>query len=111
MALPPTDISRKLRKQIEDKMTTGSQYTDVSVASLSAGQAAGTTSVIAANAARKGIKIIPPSDCILKIVSGATGGVPLFGGVANDFSGPECPINALYLSGLLLGAAVTIWEA
>lgn len=87
-----------------------SAFTDQSVASLSAGQAAGTTEILAANANRKAVKVGPPADCTLKIgTSGA--GIPLFGGVANEFSGGDCPTNALYVTGLSAGVAVTVWEA
>jgi len=88
----------------------GSAFTNQSVASLSAGQAAGTTEILAANANRKALKIVPPADCTLRI--GATGaGIPLFGGVANEFSGGDCPTNALFVTGLTAGVAVTVWEA
>jgi hypothetical protein len=82
-------------------------YTDVSVASLSAGQAAGTTAVIAANPNRELVKIVPPADCVVRITSGGVGGIPIFADVANDI-----PLaNALFITGLAAGDAVTILEA
>lgn len=88
----------------------GLGFADQSVTSLSAAQAAGTDPVLPVNVNRKALKIVPPSDCTLKIgTSGA--GIPLFGGVPNEFSGGDCPTNALYITGLSTGVAVTIWEA
>ena len=83
-----------------------------SIASLSANQAAGTAAVLAANDSRTAIKIVPPVDCLLRVVSGGSGvgGIPLFGGVSNDFSGHDCPMGALYVTGLSAGTALTIWE-
>lgn len=91
-------------------MAPGSAFVDVSIASLSAGQVAGTASIIGANPARKSLMINPPADCVLTLSSGAVRGLPLFGGVANSITGQECPTNALYVSGLSTGAALTIWE-
>ncbi len=83
-----------------------------SIAALTAGQAAGTDPILAANANRSAIKIVPPADCLLRTVSGGSGvgGIPLFGGVPNEFSGQSCPMGALYITGLAAGAALTIWE-
>lgn len=83
-----------------------------SIASLSSGQAAGTTAILAANPDRTAIKIVPPADCLLRVTSGGSGvgGIPLFGGVPNEFSGHDCPMGALYITGLATGAALTIWE-
>ncbi len=83
-----------------------------SIPSLTANQAAGTAPILAANPNRTAIKIVPPADCLLRVVSGGSGvgGIPLFGGVPNDFSGQDCPMGALYITGLATGAALTIWE-
>ena len=83
-----------------------------SIPALSAGQADGTAPILAANDDRTAIKIVPPADCFLRVVSGGSGvgGIPLFGGVSNDFSGHDCPMGALYITGLSAGAALTIWE-
>lgn len=89
----------------------GVAYADVSIASLSAGQAAGTATVLAANANRKSLMINPPADCFLAIGSGATGGYPLFADVPNQITGQDCPTNALYIGGLSAAASVVIWEA
>lgn len=88
----------------------GSLFVDQSITSLSSGQAAGTSSVLAIKTDRKSLKIVPAADCTLKL--GTSGlGIPLFAGVANEFSGGNCPTNALYITGLTVGASVTIWEA
>lgn len=89
----------------------GLTYADVSVASLTSGQAAGTNAVIGVNASRKALAINPPADCILRLSGSAAAGMPLYGGIPNVFVGPECPTNALFISGLSAGQSVTIWEA
>jgi hypothetical protein len=82
-------------------------YTDHSIASLSAGQAAGAAAVIAANPDRRNVKIVPPADCVVRIASGGVGGIPIFAGVANDI-----PLaNALFVTGLPAGVALTLLEA
>lgn len=86
-------------------------YADRSVTSLSSGQAAATTPLLAANASRQALMIVPPIDCTLTLISGGSTGQPLYGGVANRMLGQECPSNDLYISGLSAGASVTIWEA
>jgi hypothetical protein len=88
----------------------GVSFGDASVASLTAGQAAGTSIVLAANTARSALKIVPPADCYLAVAPGKTAGIPLYGGVQNTFEGNGCPTNALYLIGLSPGGAVMIWE-
>lgn len=88
----------------------GAAFTNQSVSALTSQQAAGSSSVLPVNVNRKALKIVPPSDCTLKIgTSGA--GIPLFAGVPNEFSGGDCPTNELYITGLSTGVAVTIWEA
>jgi hypothetical protein len=89
----------------------GALFTDRSISSLSANQAAGTEAVLPGNADRIALKIVPPADCRLGITSGAATGTPLYGGVENTFDGLGCPTNALYIGGLTTGAAVLIWEA
>lgn len=89
----------------------GLAWADVSIAALSAGQAAGTSTVRGASATRKALMINPPADCLLKISTAAgSGGWPLFGGVPNTIIGQACPTNALYITGLATGQAVGIWE-
>lgn len=87
---------------------------DKSIAALSTAQATGTNPVVTVTdgMVRKSLKIIPPTDCLLRLVSAGSGvgGVPLFGGIANEFSGPDCPAGPLYITGLPTGAALTIWE-
>jgi hypothetical protein len=89
---------------------TGTAFAEVSINSLSANQAAGTQAIVAANAGRKTLMLNPPADCVLTITSGATKGRPLFGNVPNAIAGPECPTNALFVSGLSAGQTLTIWE-
>lgn len=88
-------------------------FTDVSVASLSAGQAAGTTAVITANAARRAIAITPAADGRLYIASSAGAGFywPLYAGVTRMLSGADCPTNALFVTGQTAAAALPMAEA
>lgn len=87
--------------------SSGLTYTDASIPSLSANQVAGTTSILAANAARKALVINPPADCGLSLTAGGPVIWPLFGGVPNSFSGQDCPKNALFLTtGLTAGQAL-----
>lgn len=85
---------------------------DVSVASLSAGQAAGTASVIAANSARHLIAITPTNDGRLYISSAAGNGFywPLYAGVTRVLSGADCPTNALFVTGQTAGTALPMAE-
>lgn len=85
-------------------------YTDKSVASLSAGQAAGTLAVLAANPNRRALMINPSADCQLTIGAGATRGWKLFGNLPNTITGQECPADDIFIIGLTAGATVTIWE-
>jgi hypothetical protein len=89
----------------------GSNYVDISIASLTAAQANASSPVIAANSERRVLMINPPADCVLRISAGAGRGWPLYGNVPNSISGEECPTNALYVTGLATGVALTIWEA
>lgn len=82
--------------------------TDDSIASLSAGQAAGTSVILAANTSRRALVIDPPADCLLTFTSGGTTGYRLFANVPNGVT--PVPTNALYISGLAAGQAVTILE-
>lgn len=89
----------------------GSGFTDASITSLSAGQAAGTTAILPANPSRTALKLVPPADCTLTIGSALTTGIPLYGGVSNDLTGGDCPTNQLFVRGLSAGAALTMWES
>lgn len=89
----------------------GSAFADQSITSLSSGQAAGTSTVLAANTDRTALKIVPPIDCFLAVASGQTTGIPLYGEIENTFEGNGCPTNALYIVGLTAAAAVLIWES
>lgn len=89
----------------------GSAFVDRSIVALTAQQAAGTDPVLAANPARRALQIVPPAACMLRLASGAAGGVPLRGDQPNQLAGPSCPTNALYVTGLAAGALLTILEA
>jgi len=88
----------------------GLEYVSVSIASLSAGQAAGTTAILPAKA-RRALKIVPPVDCTLTLAADQTAGIPLYGGVSNELTGGDCPTNQLFVRGLSAGATLTLWEA
>lgn len=84
-------------------------YVDQSVASLTVGQAAGTSTILAANSARKVLMVNPTSNCALTVASGATTGWPLFANIPNVID-HGVPASALYVYGLSAGAVLTIWE-
>jgi len=84
-------------------------FADVSVAALTAAQAAGTDPVLAANPYRAALKIVPPKNCTLAYASAARG-EPLFAGVTNSFVGGDCAANALYVRGLAAGDVLVILE-
>lgn len=116
----PVPVAVSSATEIEVKNDAGSplsvqgvslSYTDQTVASLSSGQAAGTSAILGVSAARKALVIVPPADCTLTLVSGATTGIPLYAGIPNTFIGAECPSNALFILGLTTGQSVTMWEA
>jgi hypothetical protein len=92
--------------------TTATAFADVSVASLSAARAAGTTSVIAANPARRVLAITPTNDGRLYIASAAGNGFywPLYAGVTRVLSGADCPTNALFVTGQTAGTALPMAE-
>lgn len=85
-------------------------YVDKSIASLSAGQAAGTTAILPEVGMRTSLVIQPPADCYLSITSGLTTGYKLFGGVPNMIAQGACPRNQLFISGLSAAVRVEIWE-
>ena len=116
----PLPVSVLTSPEIEVKNDSGSPlsvvpvaipYADRSVSSMSTQQAAGTSAVLGVNTARHALVITPPTDCFLSIVAGSSVGIPLFAGIPNTFSGPECPSNAIFVLGLSAGNALTIWEA
>jgi hypothetical protein len=90
----------------------GTAFADVSVASLSSGQAAGTSSVIASNVNRKIIAITPANDGRLYIASAAGNGFfwPLYAGVTRTLSGADCPTNALFVTGQTVDTALPMAE-
>jgi hypothetical protein len=92
--------------------TPATGFVDVSVASLSAGQAAGTASVIAANANRRVFAITPTNDGRLYIATAAGNGFywPLYAGVTRVLSGVDCPTNALFVTGQTAGTALPMAE-
>jgi len=87
-------------------------FTDRTVAPLSLTQAAGTASVIAANATRKVFAITPTTDGRLYIASAAGNGFywPLYAGVTRVLSGAECPTNALFVTGQTAATALPMAE-
>jgi hypothetical protein len=85
-------------------------YTDRTV-TLTAAQAGGTATIIAANPSRKAFAITPAADGRLYLNSGATGFYyPLYAGVTRSFSGQDCPTNAFYITGQTAGATLPIEE-
>lgn len=90
----------------------GTGFADVSVAALSAARAAGTTSVIVANANRRVFAITPAADGRLYIASAAGNGFywPLYAGVTRVLSGADCPTNALFVTGQTAGTALPMAE-
>lgn len=92
----------------------GLPYTDVSVASLSAGQAAGTALVQPANPTRKGLAIVPNADGRLYYTGSATAdGVyhSLYAGVHKVLTGPDCPTGAIYVTGQVASTKLRMGEA
>jgi hypothetical protein len=79
---------------------TSATYFDVSVNSLTANQAAGTDPIIAADPFRRVFAITPINDGKLCIAGGGVGFCwALYAGVTRTISGPDCPQNALYITG------------
>lgn len=90
----------------------GLPYADASISSLSAGQAAGTAVILAADTARKALVINPPANCGLTLSSGGPVIWPLFANAPNSFTGQDCPTGALYLTaGLATAQALPMAEA
>jgi hypothetical protein len=90
----------------------GTAFADRSVPVISASQAAGTASVLPANASRKVLALTPVADGRLYIASAAGGGFywPLYAGVTKSLTGAECPTNALFVTGQPAGATLAIAE-
>jgi hypothetical protein len=89
-------------------------YTDMSVPSLSAAQAAGTALVLAANPARRALTIMPNADGRLYHTGSANADGPywsLYAGVARTLTGPECPASDIYVTGQPVGSKLRIGEA
>lgn len=81
---------------------------------LSAGQAAGTTAIIAAKVNRKALMFRAGNDFELALASGSDAGMRIYASARDSLVGPECPLGALYLvegSGLIEGDTLTVWEA
>jgi len=79
---------------------------------LSATQAAGTASVIAANANRRVFAITPTNDGRLYTASAAGNAFywPLYAGVTRVLSGADCPTNALFVTGQTAATALPMAE-
>lgn len=81
---------------------------------LTAGQAAGTDPLIAANANRKGLMFRADVDFELALAAAQTKGMRIYASARDSLIGGECPLGALYLvngSGLNAGDTLTVWEA
>lgn len=92
----------------------GFAYSDVSVVSLSAGQAAGTAQALSANPARKGLTITPNADGRLYFTGTATADGPylqLYAGVTMTRVGGDCPTGAIYVTGQTAGTKLRMGEA
>lgn len=92
----------------------GQAFADVSVASLSNEQAAGTTAVIAANPNRTGFAITPNADGRLYFTGPASADgpyFPLYLGVTRTLTGGDCPTGALYVTGQAAASKLRMGEA
>jgi len=87
------------------------KFNDDYTVKLNQKQADGTESVIPEGSGRNSLKIVPPSKCYLTLKPGDTAGIPLFAGVANEFSGVQCPSNPLFIYGLAKDDVVVVWSA
>ena len=101
---------QKLGEIATSLVPVGLQYSDASV-TLNAGQAAGTTAILPANATRKALIIVPPSASVLSIAANLATGIPLLGATPNQLAPSICPTNQLFLRGLNTGDVVTILQA
>lgn len=91
------------------EVTPGTFFTRAEQVTLSAEQAAATAPLLARNDLRRVLVVVPPADAFLRI--GSTDSYPLYAGVPNEFEGARCPTNALYVTELSEGDALTIWES
>lgn len=97
----------------------GSAFADVSVATLSAGQAAGTAPVLDADETRTAIFINPNVDGRLYFTGPATGSsgtydgpyFNLYAGVPFVRTGAECPTGDLYVTGQAATTKLRIGKA
>jgi hypothetical protein len=81
---------------------------------LSAGQAAGTAPLIAANRDRRALQLGAAVDFKVALSASATDGMRVYASARDGFEGALCPAGELYLvagSGLSTGNAVVVWEA
>lgn len=96
--------------------TLGDAYISTLV-TLSAGQAAGTSPVLAANTARTGLVIAPVAACPpaaelgLAAFTGANQGVAMATRPDWRWEGARVPTNAVYVRGFTAGDKVLVWEA
>ena len=91
----------------------GLTYLDITVASLTAEQAAGTSPVAPANFNRKAFGITPLSDGKLYIKSATGLGFywAIYAGVTRTLTGQDCPFNELYVTGQTAGSRLVITES
>lgn len=90
----------------------GTLFSDVSIASLSVGQAAGTSPILNANPNRRQFTITPGQDGGLYVAAASAGKFfwPLNAGLTLSLSGSDCPTNALYVSGQAANSALLMVE-
>lgn len=80
---------------------------------LSAGQAAGTEAIIAANVNRSGLMFRANANFEIAISANALAGMRIYASSRDSLTGPECPLGDLYLvpgTGLVAGNELTVWE-
>jgi len=89
----------------------GSNYTDKTITALTAEQAAGREPILPANPARRALMIRPPDKSDVVITPEAPRGWLMIRDADNHLTGPNCPTNAIYITGLVAGVEVIVWEA
>lgn len=88
-------------------------YTQTPV-TLASGHIAGTTPIVASNANRLGLKFRADRDFELALSTAQSAGMRVYASARDGFTGPDCPMGALYLatgSGFAVGDVILVWEA
>lgn len=91
----------------------GSDFTQT-VVTITAGMAAGTDPILAANVNRKAVQFGAAADFKAALASGGADGMRIYASARDGFTGKECPKGALYHvtgSGLAVGNSLVVWEA